>query len=45
MSEYETLSPILPEWEDIPEDDEAEPLDAESDHHGDVEPEDDGGVE
>lgn len=34
-------SPVLPEYEGIPEDDEAEPEDAESDHEGRVEPEED----
>lgn len=32
-------SPILPEYEGVPEDDEAEPEDAEATHEGRIEPE------
>lgn len=35
-------SPIVPDWSDIPEDDEAEPLDANTDHEG-IAPEDEVG--
>lgn len=35
------LSPILPDWDKIPEDDSAEPDDADVDHHGKVEIEED----
>lgn len=42
MSDYE-ISPIVPDWgDDIPEDDNAEPDDADVDHRGDVEVEDEG---
>lgn len=34
-------SPLVPDWDDIPERDDAEPEDAESDHAGEVDVEED----
>lgn len=35
--DYDEVTPLLPDWSDIPEDDSAEPDDADIDHTGDVE--------